>query len=44
MADARSITDRINTGPTERGPNENTGGGGSFGTSSNNNDSFSDYS
>ena len=43
MADARSITDRINTGPTERGPNENTGGGGTFGTSSNNS-SFSDYS
>ena len=45
MADARAITNRINTGPTERGPNQNTGGGGgTFGTSSNNNSSFSDYS
>ena len=44
MADARSITDRINTGPTERGPNENTGGGGTFGSTSSNNSDFSDYS
>ena len=27
MAEARAITNRINTGRTERGPNENTGGG-----------------
>ena len=53
-AEARAITERIDTGSTERGPNENPGAStgtksssvnsGSFGTSSNNNDSFSDYS
>jgi hypothetical protein len=39
MADARAITNRINTGPTERGLINNGGGGGggtSHGTSSNN--------
>ena len=39
MADARAITNRINTGKIERGPNENTGGGGGGGGGFNSNNS-----